>query len=177
MFGQLITIRPYLDSDAPAHAEAVRESAASGQRWLEWMTEDYPEQESLSWLQMSQLALAKNVAFDMGMFDRYNQQFVGGIALNRIDWHYRVGNLGYWVRESCANKGIASEAVRLFAENAFEAYQLRRIELVIAEHNLASRRVAEKVGAQFEALARQRVTDNGQPCYAALYSLLPEDLS
>ncbi|WP_137671792.1 GNAT family N-acetyltransferase [Agarivorans sp. Toyoura001] len=177
MRGQQILIRPYLPEDAIAHAEAVRETAAGGHRWLDWMEEDYPEEESRSWLALSQAAIAKNIAFDMGIFANQGGQFLGAIAINRIEWNYRAANLGYWVRDSASGKGIATEAVRLMADYAFNGLQLNRLELVIAEQNIASRRVAEKAGAHYESLARSRVIDFGQPCHAAIYSLIADDLA
>jgi len=54
------------------------------------------------------------------------------------------------VRTSQTGQGIATAAVRLVAQCAFEDLGLRRLELLIAVDNLASRRVAEKVGATFE---------------------------
>ncbi|BEU02278.1 acetyltransferase [Agarivorans sp. OAG1] len=176
MRGKHVLIRPYLPSDAVAHAEAVRETAISGCRWLDWMEEDYPEEESRSWLALSQAAIAKNIAFDMGIFASQGGEFLGAIAINRIEWNYRAANLGYWIKDSASGKGIATEAVRLMADYAFNALQLNRLELVIAEENFASRRVAEKAGAQFECLARARVLDYGKPCHAAIYSLIGDDL-
>ncbi|MGY5452428.1 GNAT family N-acetyltransferase [Agarivorans sp. MS3-6] len=176
MRGQQVLIRPYLPEDAAAHAQAVRETAENGQRWLEWMEEDYPEDESRSWLALSQAAIAKNIAFDMGIFANQGGAFLGAIAINRIEWNYRSANLGYWVRESASGAGIATEAVSLMADYAFNALQLNRLEMVIAEHNFASRRVADKANAQFEGLARARVVEYGKPVHAAIYSLIPSDL-
>ncbi len=175
MQGQRVAIRPYLSEDAAAHAQAVRESAELSERWLDWMKTDYPVEESLAWINLSKAAMAKNLAFDMGMFTPRGREFLGAIAINRIEWNYRTANLGYWVKSSACGQGIATEAVRLMADYAFNALQLNRLELVIAERNFASRRVAEKAGAQFECLARARVLDLGRASHAAVYSLLAED--
>ena len=42
------------------------------------------------------------------------------------------------------------------------------------ETNLASRAVAERIGAQFECIARNRLILRGRPVAAAVYSLVPE---
>ena len=49
-------------------------------------------------------------------------------------------------------QGIATAAVRLIARFGFEDLGLQRLELLVAADNLASRRVAEKVGARFEGV-------------------------
>jgi RimJ/RimL family protein N-acetyltransferase len=43
-------------------------------------------------------------------------------------------------------------------------------------HNAASRRVAEKLGARLECIARNRLMGWGRPHDAAVYSLVPSDV-
>src|SRR5262249_3546596 len=50
-----------------------------------------------------------------------------------------TANVGYWVRTSQTGQGIATAAVRLVARFGFEDLGLRRLELVIAVDNHASR--------------------------------------
>lgn len=77
--------------------------------------------------------------------------FLGRVGLNwiRADG---TANVGYWVRTSQTGQGVATAAVRLVARFGFEDLGLHRLELLIATDNLASRRVAEKVGARFEGV-------------------------
>jgi RimJ/RimL family protein N-acetyltransferase len=63
-----------------------------------------------------------------------------------------TADIGYWVRTSQTGLGLATAAVRLVARFGFEDLGLRRLEMLIATDNLASRRVAEKVGATFEGV-------------------------
>jgi RimJ/RimL family protein N-acetyltransferase len=48
---------------------------------------------------------------------------------------------------------------------------------VIDVDNTASIRVAEKVGAVFEGVLRNRVGHRGEPRASRMYSLVPEDLA
>ena len=64
-------------------------------------------------------------------------------------------------------------AVRCLARFGFETLRLTRIEIVAAVDNIASRRVAQKCGAEFECLARNRLIVGGVPVTAAVYSLIP----
>ncbi len=77
--------------------------------------------------------------------------FLGRVGLDQIRGD-GTANVGYWVRTSQTGQGIATAAVRLVAQFAFEDLGLRRLELLIAVDNLASRRVAEKVGATYEGV-------------------------
>jgi len=69
--------------------------------------------------------------------------------------------------------GVAIAAARLAAGFAFRELGLTRIEIVALVDNVASRRVAEKLGATFECVARNRLVHNGVPFAAAVYSLVP----
>jgi ribosomal-protein-alanine N-acetyltransferase len=50
-----------------------------------------------------------------------------------------------------------------------------RLEIVAAIDNHRSQRVAEKAGAQRDAVLRKRLRINGQPSDAILYSILRAD--
>ena len=82
--------------------------------------------------------------------------------------------IGYWVRQTCQRQGIATRAVQSIAEYGFGQLKLTRLEIVAPEQNVPSRRVAEKVGAVFECIARNRVRVHGKPQPAAIYSFVPE---
>ncbi len=54
--------------------------------------------------------------------------------------------VGYWCRTSLAGRGYTSEAVAVVVEHAFDQLGARAIRLRVSEHNLASRRIAERLG-------------------------------
>jgi RimJ/RimL family protein N-acetyltransferase len=89
---------------------------------------------------------------------------------------HQFGNLGYWVRTSAAGRGVASKASRLVARFGFEELGLHRIEILAAVSNVASQRVAEKIGAAREGVLRKRLLIRGEPQDAVMFSLVPEDL-
>jgi RimJ/RimL family protein N-acetyltransferase len=55
--------------------------------------------------------------------------------------------IGYWIRSSATGRGLATAAVRAIAAAAWDDFE--EISIVVAEPNVASRRVAEKAGAVF----------------------------
>jgi len=68
-------------------------------------------------------------------------------------------------------------AARLADRFAFRELKLTRHEIVARVDNVASRRVAEKVGSTFEYVARNRLLHKGRPYYASVYSLLPGEVA
>ena len=172
----VLVIRPLEQTDRDAMFTAVRESIAEVSRWLPWCHPGYTLEESAMYIESTRKAWTEESSFNFGVFDAETGGHLGSISVNHIVRQNRLANLGYWVRSGATKRGIASRAVRLAAQFAFEDLGLTRIEIAAIPENLASRRVAEKAGAQLETIARNRIVMHGQAYPAALYSLLPSDL-
>jgi len=166
-----ISIRPYRLEDSAAVYGAVRESMLELIPWMPWCHPDYSIDESRIWIENQIPAFQQGKAFEFAIVSSSGRYF-GGCGLNQIDHIDRRANLGYWVRSSAAGHGIASDAVRLIRSWGFENTDLIRLEIVIAVANLASRRVAEKAGAEFEGILRSRLLLQGGPHNAAIYSFV-----
>lgn len=91
----------------------------------------------------------------------YKGTLVGAVGI-KIDQHRKhIGEIGYFIDHDYWNKGIASGAVELVEEFAFNQLQLTRIEIVTLEKNIASQRVAEKCGYQKEGIQKGKLLFNG----------------
>ena len=78
--------------------------------------------------------------------DLVGQLTVGGIQYGSL----RGAHCGYWIAEEYAGRGIIPTAVALATDHAFEVLRLHRMEIAMRPENEPSRRVAEKLGFQFE---------------------------
>ena len=165
-------LRPYRIEDADTVFAAVRESIETVSRWMPWCHAGYAEAESIAWIERCLSSWQTNQAYEFGMFDAANE-YLGGAGINQLDPLNKRANLGYWVRESRQKQGFATAATRALAHFGFATLGLTRVEIVAASENTASRRVAEKAGANFECLARNRLVIHGVPVSAAVYSLVP----
>jgi ribosomal-protein-serine acetyltransferase len=171
-----LLIRPFRAADIDAVYEAVRESIDEVSPWLPWCHPAYKKEETSGFILAQDEARRKDEEFAFGVFDSETGAFLGGVGLNQINRRYGMANLGYWVRTSCAGRGIASLAARRVARFGFEELGLQRIEIIAAAGNRASQRTAEKAGALREGTLRKRLLVNGQPQDAVLYSLVAEDI-
>lgn len=97
--------------------------------------------------------------------------FVGNCSIEEIEFERHHAGLGWWVRTSRTGRGIATAAGRLVAQAAFEYLQFSALGVYANADNIASRRVAEKIGA---VLMRIKPEDDGR--YCAVYELKPEYL-
>jgi RimJ/RimL family protein N-acetyltransferase len=171
-----ILVRPFAPDDVALLHAAVHESIDTVGRWMSWCHPDYSVREAEEWIARCGGNWEAEADREFGIFDAKLHEVLGCAGINQINCVNNFANLGYWVRASRVGRGVASVAVLLLAKFAFRELKLSRIEIVTPLENMASRRVAEKVGCQFEGVARNRLLFKDQPYDAALYSLIPSDI-
>ena len=169
-------LRPFCRDDATSFAEAARESATSMRAWMPWCHADYTPGEAQVWFDDCANNWQTETAYEFGIFAEVDHMLLGDVGINQFNRGHNFANAGYWVRQSRQRHGIATRAVRCVARFGFEQLKLTRLEIVVAEGNEPSRRLAEKIGAQFECVAQNRLVLRNQPCAAAVYALLPHTL-
>lgn len=170
-----ITLRPYQADDVLSLYEAASESIADIYPWMPWCHPGYTIEDSRSWIE-SRLDAWGQPDYDFVIVEQATGRFLGAVGLNQINRVHDFANLGYWVRSSATGHGIAVLAARLCAHFGFDQLKLHRLEIVVDVDNRRSQRVAEKVGATREGLARQRCKSGGTWRDAIMFSLLRSDL-
>ena len=150
-------IRPYSASDINEQTEAVLESVTTVGRWLSWCTPDYTVKNAAEWFVICDDAMKEGDAFTFGLFDKETNQLIGSVTINQLKPDMKIGNIGYWVRESKQGLGYAHEAVLAIKQFGFRELKLLRLEIVAAIDNKPSNRVAIKSGARFEYVDKQRI--------------------
>ena len=89
--------------------------------------------------------------------------YVGNIGLHPFDDIYRKNaEIGYFIGEPYWGQGIASTAVKLMTRYGFEVLGYHRIQAGVFSYNLASKKVLEKAGYEYEGAAKQAVFKNGE---------------
>ena len=170
-----VTIRPYAAADAPLLYTAARESLDTVGCWLPWCHPGYQLSDAQAWIATSTERWNLGLDYPFGIFDTDTQAFLGGVGINRVAREHAMGNLGYWVRSSAAGRGIAPVAATLAGRFGLCEGRLVRLEIVIPVGNTRSQRVAEKLGAHYEGVARHRLIVKGQSVDAWQYSLTRHD--
>jgi RimJ/RimL family protein N-acetyltransferase len=172
----VVAIRPYRPSDVPLLLEAVQESMKELHEWLPWCHPQYNVHDSAEFMATRDAEWRDGEHYSFVIHARANGFFLGGVGINFINRVHSFANLGYWVRTRATSHGVATAAVRLAAEFAFQELKFNRLEIITGVGNTASQRVAEKVGAAREGILRRRLLLYGEPRDAVLFSLIPEDL-
>ena len=173
----VVLLRPYQLDDVNHLYEAARESIAELSVWMPWCHSDYSINESRIWVESQTEKWGKGTDYNFTIIDSGNGLYLGGCGLNDINRTDKVANLGYWVRTGRTGQGVATEAALLLARFGFDKLKLNRIEIIIATGNVASHRVAEKIGATREGILRNRFILHDTVHHAVMLSLTPGNLN
>jgi RimJ/RimL family protein N-acetyltransferase len=165
-------LRPYDTAYAAQVFAAILESKAEIRPWMDWLHPDYSQADAENWATHATSAWEAGSEYEFLIFDRQDGTLAGSGGLNRINTKDHVCNLGYWVRTSKTRLGAATQATCLLADFGLSELKFNRIEIVAADGNAASRRVAEKAGAIYEGLQRRRVKVGDKVYDGHMYAII-----
>jgi ribosomal-protein-serine acetyltransferase len=166
-----LALRQFDSADLQSLYEATLESLSGLCAWMNWCRADYSIEDCRRFVAEAAISWERGSEYNFAIVDRERDLLHGSIALNRIDRARNCANVGYWVRQTKAGRGVGSIALRLVSWFAFDELGLERLEIIVPEGNIASRRVAEKAGAKIDASPGRNLTLNGLTCSANVYSL------
>ena len=173
--GKNVVLRPYCEKNGKSIYHAVRESVSDLSRWMPWCHENYSLNDHKKWSETRQKQWDFGIEYDFVIFKPESSMPLGICGLNNFDRQNKRANLGYWVRSSQTGQGLAGAAAHLTAGFGFNTLNLNRIEILIAEENIHSHRVAEKLGLTREGLLRKRLIIGNKTHHAVMYSWIKED--
>lgn len=176
--GTAVLLRPWQAEDEGPLYEAARESISTVGRWLPWLDDSYASSDSKTWIDASSEAWRNGHEYRFAIVDADpGGRLLGSVGINHLNHAHRVANLGYWVRATAVGRGIATEAARLAARFTLTSLGFSRVEILTIDGNVPSQRVAERLGAAFEGVLRDRLWLRGKVYPARLYSIVRGDLS
>jgi len=170
-----INIRKFKTGDAPELYAAVKESIEHISPWLCWCTPAYSIADAEFWVTTAESEWDAGNDFRFVIECNQTGKFLGSVAINQVVQQHKIGNLGYWIRKTALNQGVCTEAARKSIEYGFNQLQLQRIEICALEANIASIAIAEKLGATYEGVLRNKLFHAGKSHPAKCYSLIPSD--
>ncbi len=108
---------------------------------------------------------------------RADGAIVGQVNLHAINSKMQNAEIGYQIDEAHYGKGYATEMVGSWIEQVFKETGIRKLLAFVAEENVASCRVVEKLGFKREGLLREHYLIEGKPVNEVLYGLLKREWS
>jgi ribosomal-protein-serine acetyltransferase len=173
----VIRIRPWESNDADKLYRLVRQSVTELSVWLPWCRADYSRNDTDDWIRHSSKVWSHRSEFPMAIINCDSNEVLGGVGVNKIDWETKTGNLGYWVGTPWTGRGIARTAARQAAEFAFSELQLKTLEILCHPDNIASRKVAESLGALNDGIRANHIELHGITVDAVVYRIASDFVS
>jgi RimJ/RimL family protein N-acetyltransferase len=163
----MILLRPWREDDAPAVYAACQDPEL--QHWLPHLPRPYTHHDAYAFV---------TGALGLGPYQfaiTEDATLVGSIAL-RVGKH-ETGYVGYWCEKGARGRGITTRALRRVCCYGLDDLALERLDLTADVENLASQRVAEKIGFRREGVMRSHLRrPDGHRRDSVLFSLLPGEL-
>lgn len=156
--------------------DLASEVAAAGER--EALPPGVPvnPDELAQWFANGMHLVGRGSAVHMMMLDRAHGKMVGAISVFHADWEVRSAEIGYGVRSDARGNGYATEALAAVTRWALTEGGIQRAWLTTNTGNIASARVAEKVGFRREGTLRRAAREDDGLHDLAVYSLLDDEL-
>lgn len=105
-----------------------------------------------------------------------NGKVAGSIGVFRCEnIHFRTAEMGYYIGEPYWGNGLGTSAVTQVSNYIFENTDIIRIFAEPFADNIASCRILEKAGFQFEGLLRSNALKNGKVLDMKMYALVKGD--
>jgi RimJ/RimL family protein N-acetyltransferase len=158
-------LRPFTLDDVPAITRACQDHEI--QRWIPVIPRPYTAEDARTFV------TAEDLGHQFAMVERGD--LIGSIGM-RVN-QFETGHIGYWCAKEARGRGLTSRALHLVARYGLEQLGLGRLELITDPDNVASQRVAEKVGFRREAVLRSHLLHpDGRRRDSVMFSLLPGEL-
>ncbi|WP_044642394.1 GNAT family N-acetyltransferase [Risungbinella massiliensis] len=171
-----LIIRQPLPGDGEVVYVAMMESLDQLQRWMPWAKKAPTLEDTEANVRQAYVQFLERTDLRFHLFHHDTKEFIGSSGLHRIDWKVRKYEIGYWCRSTFARQGYITEAVKGLTVFAFQFLEANRVEIRCDEQNLASRKVAERVGFQMEGILRNHDLSVDQKLRnTCVYSMISED--
>jgi RimJ/RimL family protein N-acetyltransferase len=164
-----LELRAWSADDVPSLVQCCND--AEIQRWIHVIPRPYTEADARAFVRGEVTGIGER-QFAITESGRV----VGSIGLG-VNERLHSGHIGYWCAAGARGRGLTTRALRLLCRHALDDLQLDRLELITDPDNLASQRVAEKVGFRREGVLRSHLPDRtGGRRDSVMFSLLPGEL-
>lgn len=135
--------------------------------WLPWV-QGYNEDSYRHFANFALRRYADNEALHTHIV--HEGRIVGAVSLNEIYYQLKKAEIGYWLSQDYQGRGIMTQAVKAIMTIAKDNYAMAVVNIKAAEHNLPSRKVAERLGFSFDGIIANNELVNGKILNHALYT-------
>lgn len=151
-------LRPFRRRDIDPLFRAVNASKPQLAEFLPWAATPYTRARAASFVKESIQSWRETRAYDLAIRrPDAPGRHIGNVSVWHLSRPSRTGEIGYWVRTDETGLGIATEVSRAALRIGFQELGMHKVALRIALGNLASERIAVKLGFVREGVLREEI--------------------
>lgn len=173
LIGKRILMRMYEKEDSADFFKNIKDKEIS--RWSTNIPYPYSKKRAEKFIKITHKRFKEKTHVNVGIVLKKENRVIGSMGLNKIDWKNRKSEIGYWLGKKYWGKGIATEALLLFLEYAFEKIKLHRVSAHVLEVNKQSARVLEKCGFRLEGTEKESKLVRNTWHNVKIYAILQEE--
>jgi ribosomal-protein-serine acetyltransferase len=158
---------------APELLAFVQENRAYLGEWLVWARDMQTEEDARLFIKRGHTHFYEDGLPGVGIW--LDERLAGGIGFSSIDRKTNSAEIGYWLGQQAAGRGLMTRSLRAILRYPFDLFHLNRVVIQADVKNMRSRAVAERLGFTLEGIRRQVWEYNGQMVDLAMYSLLAQE--
>ena len=168
-----LKLRKLTAEDAPVYYDRLGSSCAVS-KYMLWNPHTSPS-ESEEWIQSILQRYTSGKCYYWGIAKKDTDDLIGAITLLRFDESTSCCSFAYMLAESCWGQGYGTEALTAVIDFGFSRLKL---DTIIADHmveNIASGKVMQKAGMQFQSFLPGKHQKNGILYDAMQYCITRDD--
>ena len=170
--GGRVRLRPVRDSDLDALVEQANDAEIA--RWT-GLPHPYEREHAAHFIAHAGEALRLDTEYHLAIECLEDGALIGMINLREIDHEGENAEVGFWVGAERRGHGIASEAVVLVHELAFDRLDLARLYAFVLDGNKGSINLLERMGYHEEGRLRWHTRRDGRWMDKVWYGILREE--
>ncbi|SJN58850.1 Putative ribosomal N-acetyltransferase YdaF [Vibrio ruber DSM 16370] len=163
------------ESFAPRYAELVQENKQYLSQWLNWPRVCHTTDDFKTFIQGSRYKYIDGDGLDCAI--EYRGELVGNIGFNSIDHELKKAEIGYWLGQQYQGNGIITRVCRFLIAYAFETLNVEKVQIAVAEDNLPSRAVCERLGMTLEGIISHQEKVGDRILSHAIYATFSPSIS
>lgn len=150
-------------------ANTVSSNLTHLRQWLPWVGGSYDSSDAESFIIQSREKFSNDAGADYAVI--YNELIIGMVGIHSIDWEIGCASIGYWMSSPHCGMGITTLVVRQLLAYLFDDLFLKKIVLTAAKSNIASNKVAIKLGMEQDGISIDHECLHGEYVDHILYQM------
>ena len=138
-------------------------------KWLPWLDSNMSVSDEIDFIEISTKDRIQGSSSIWLIKEKGH--IIGNISVNWVDWDNKSCGLGYWISQDKCGEGIVTRCCESLINNLIFNNNIHRFVIEAGVNNIASRKVAEKLGMRLEGTIKDRELLYGIFIDAALYAI------